>query len=141
MTVRIRRRALVVDDDRSMVRSLTDVLRLKGWDVTSAFTGKDAVAAASDPIGYVRSDGVTSILYRDANGHIQELFLSGGTWGKADLTAIAGAPAASDGKLFGHVRSDGINQVVFRSSGDQHIYALWLANGTWLKADLTPNGS
>lgn len=47
MNVRIRRRALVVDDDRSMVRSLTDVLRLKGWDVTSAYTGKDAVAAAS----------------------------------------------------------------------------------------------
>ena len=45
--VRIRRRALIVDDDRAMVRSLTDVLRLKGWDVTGAYTGADAVAAAS----------------------------------------------------------------------------------------------
>jgi len=42
----IRRRALVVDDDRSMVRTLTDVLRLRGWDVTGAYTGSAAVEAA-----------------------------------------------------------------------------------------------
>ena len=37
------RRALVVDDDRSMVKTLKDVLSLKGWDVTVAYTGKEAV--------------------------------------------------------------------------------------------------
>lgn len=47
MNVRIRRRALIVDDDRAMVRSLTDVLRLKGWDVTGAYSGSDAVVAAN----------------------------------------------------------------------------------------------
>ena len=41
------RRALVVDDDRFMVKTLSDVLRLKGWDVTSAFSGSSAVEAAS----------------------------------------------------------------------------------------------
>ena len=40
------RRALVVDDDRAMVRTLTDVLRLNGWSVTPAFDGREAVAAA-----------------------------------------------------------------------------------------------
>lgn len=40
------RRALVVDDDRAMVRTLSDVLRLNGWAVTSAFDGREAVAAA-----------------------------------------------------------------------------------------------
>jgi two-component system, NtrC family, response regulator HydG len=42
------RRALVVDDDRVMVRTLSDVLRLNGWSVTPAFDGREAVAAAND---------------------------------------------------------------------------------------------
>jgi DNA-binding NtrC family response regulator len=42
------RRALVVDDDRAMVRTLSDVLRLNGWAVTPAFDGQEAVAAAHD---------------------------------------------------------------------------------------------
>lgn len=41
----IKRRALVVDDDRSMVKTLADVLTLKGWDVSTAFDGRAAVAA------------------------------------------------------------------------------------------------
>lgn len=41
------RRALVVDDDRSMVKTLSDVLSLKGWEVTTAFDGESAVQAAS----------------------------------------------------------------------------------------------
>lgn len=38
------RRVLVVDDDRFMVKTLADVLRLKGWDVSMAYDGNDAVA-------------------------------------------------------------------------------------------------
>jgi DNA-binding NtrC family response regulator len=41
------RRALVVDDDRSLVRTLADVLRFKGWQVSSAYTGIDAVNAVA----------------------------------------------------------------------------------------------
>jgi DNA-binding NtrC family response regulator len=40
-------RALVVDDDRTMVKTLADVLRMKGWEVTSAYSGAEAVEAAS----------------------------------------------------------------------------------------------
>ena len=40
------RRALVVDDDRTMVKTLTDVLSLTGWEVTGAYSGKDAVEKA-----------------------------------------------------------------------------------------------
>jgi DNA-binding NtrC family response regulator len=39
-------RALVVDDDRSMVKTLSDVLRLKGWEVASAYSGDAAVEVA-----------------------------------------------------------------------------------------------
>jgi DNA-binding NtrC family response regulator len=39
------KRALIVDDDRFMVRTLSDVLRLKGWTVETAYTGAEAVNA------------------------------------------------------------------------------------------------
>lgn len=42
------RRVLVVDDDRFMVKTLTDVLRLKGWEVASAYNGHDAVARLAE---------------------------------------------------------------------------------------------
>lgn len=42
------RRALVVDDDRSMVRTLSDVLSLKGWQVTTAYSGREAVEKSQE---------------------------------------------------------------------------------------------
>lgn len=42
------RRALVVDDDRSMVRTLSDILQLNGWEVRPAYSGTTAVQAAAD---------------------------------------------------------------------------------------------
>ena len=42
------RRALVVDDDRSSVKTLTDVLSLQGWQVTQAFSGKEAVEKSAE---------------------------------------------------------------------------------------------
>ncbi|HEX7937450.1 MAG TPA: response regulator [Gemmatimonadaceae bacterium] len=43
----MKRRALVVDDDRSLVKTLSDVLALKGWDVTTATNGTAAVNAVA----------------------------------------------------------------------------------------------
>jgi DNA-binding NtrC family response regulator len=40
------RRALVVDDDRAMVNTLTDILHLNGWQVQPAYSGEMAVRAA-----------------------------------------------------------------------------------------------
>ena len=41
------RRILVVDDDRQMVRTLSDILRLHKWDVHGAHSGEEAVAAVA----------------------------------------------------------------------------------------------
>lgn len=41
------KRALVVDDDRSMVKTLTDILALEGWEVCPAYSGEMAVRAAT----------------------------------------------------------------------------------------------
>lgn len=39
------RRVLVVDDDRQMVRTLTDIVRLQGWNPDGAYSGEEAVEA------------------------------------------------------------------------------------------------
>ena len=39
------RRILVVDDDRQMVRTLCDILRLRGWDAEGRFSGEEGVEA------------------------------------------------------------------------------------------------
>lgn len=39
------RRVLVVDDDVEMVRTLSDILRLRGWSPDVAYSGEEAVAA------------------------------------------------------------------------------------------------
>src|SRR2546428_12086911 len=39
------RRVLVVDDDRQMVRTLCDLLRLREWQPDAAYSGKEAAAA------------------------------------------------------------------------------------------------
>jgi DNA-binding NtrC family response regulator len=52
-------RALVVDDDQAMVRTLSDVLRLQGWEVQTAHNGAAAVqasAAAAEPFDVVLMD-------------------------------------------------------------------------------------
>lgn len=49
------RRALVVDDDRTMVKTLCDVLRLHGWEADGVFSGEAAIEA-------VRQTGYTVVL-------------------------------------------------------------------------------
>ena len=44
---RQKNRIVVVDDDRELVQSITDILSGEGWDVTAAYTGKEAVELAS----------------------------------------------------------------------------------------------
>ncbi len=49
--------ALVVDDDRGMVRTLMDVLGLRGWSVDAAHSGEEALAAVGErPYGVVLMD-------------------------------------------------------------------------------------
>lgn len=38
------RRILVVDDDRAMVKTLCDIFRMRGWEPSAAYSGKEAVA-------------------------------------------------------------------------------------------------
>jgi DNA-binding NtrC family response regulator len=51
------RRALVVDDDKAMVKTLSDILQLNGWQVRPAYSGETAVrAAVNEPFDVVLMD-------------------------------------------------------------------------------------
>jgi DNA-binding NtrC family response regulator len=41
------KRILIVDDDRQMVRTLSDILRLRGWEVDGVFSGEEGVDAVA----------------------------------------------------------------------------------------------
>src|SRR5215510_1071332 len=69
-----------------------------------------SAASAGELTGYVRSDGVNSVLHRDSLNHVQEIF--GPPWSHDDLTALTGAPVAS-GKPAAYVRSDGSTRSCF----------------------------
>jgi two-component system response regulator HydG len=48
-------KVLVVDDDRRMVRTICDILKLKGYEVESAYSGEEAV-------GKVKLGGLDCVL-------------------------------------------------------------------------------
>jgi hypothetical protein len=104
------------------------------WADLSAITGSpDAI---SDPYGYVRSDGISTVVYTGSDHHIHDLRLETG-WIWADLTDIASAPTAAGGRPVAYVRGDGINTIVYKGMPAQggYIYELRLDNG-WKWANL-----
>jgi len=62
--------------------------------ITGAVPATGSSNLSSDPAGYVRSDGVNSVVYCGWGYHIYELYLTGGNWQTGDLSALAGAPFA-----------------------------------------------
>jgi two-component system response regulator HydG len=43
----VNRRILVVDDDRTMVRTLCDIFRLRGWEPDGVYSGEEAIEAGN----------------------------------------------------------------------------------------------
>jgi murine toxin len=104
-------------------------------DLTAAANSAADSAIAGDPAGYVRSDGIASVVYRGANKHIYELYLRNDVWAQFDMSATVAAPAAA-GNPAGYVRADGTNAVVYRGENN-HIYELYLEPGSWRYRDLS----
>ncbi len=97
-----------------------------------------APPAAGDAFGYVTPfDNTARVLYRGLLGAVHELYLPpGGHWTHADLTLLAGAPAAA-GTPTGYVTPDKTARVVYTAM-DRSIHELYLQpGGHWTHADLT----
>jgi hypothetical protein len=116
---------------------LKRVGREKSWRFGDLTEKTGAPTASGSPVGYVRSDGINSVVYRGHDGHIYEVYLSGGAWQYVDITAAAGAPnAASSPDGSEGLEDIGVNRVVYRGS-DNNVYGLYLYGGEWSFENLT----
>jgi hypothetical protein len=107
-----------------------------GWGHIDLTFATGAPAAVGEPFAYFfTAQGTEHVNYRDAQGHICELWWDG-SWHFNDLTAATGAPiAASDphGYVFD---SQGTQHVNYRGA-DNHVYELWDDGTAWHFNDLT----
>jgi hypothetical protein len=99
-----------------------------GQDDLSGFAGTPE--ASGEPFAwFTASEDTHRIVYRATNNHIYELFWNGvaPVQGR-DLTALSGAPLATDNITGGHNPGDNTHHVIFRS-GDNKLHELWYYPG------------
>jgi hypothetical protein len=129
--------AIVYVDHSGHIQDLTEAKGASSWSVWDMTSGTGAPPAATDvaPVGYVRADGVSSVVYVDQNRHVHEMTLPvGGTWSTADLSNMTGATAAMS-SLRAYSRGDGVSAIVYLdSAGSVHEISL---SGTWSHANIT----
>jgi len=95
------------------------------------------IANAGSPTGFDRSDGISSVPYRNPSGVVKELFLIGQQWQPpTDFSAspVLAPNAASD--VAGYVRAENSSTIVYRAA-DNDIHELFLSIGFWSHADLS----
>ena len=110
-----------------------------------AASGISPQANAADLAAYRRSDGDSSVVYRELDNDIHEIYLcavndsecrKGGDYHSWDPSALTGAPPAA-GDPAAYVRWDDLNSMVYRGS-DNHIHELTTPGGSiWQTADLS----
>jgi hypothetical protein len=92
------------------------------------------------PAAYVRSDGISAVVYTDLFFFVEALSLTSSGWAPTPLSSLPFAPFAL-GNPHGYVRDDGINAVVYLDI-DRHITELrpgssGPSSSPWLPADLS----
>lgn len=104
-------------------------------DVTASTGGPNV--ASGTPIAMA---GPGDFYYLDSNGHVREItLLSNGNWApwnNADITVLAGAPAAATGSQLTTYSTSTGNTYLFYINSSQSVEALWY-NGNWNGQDLT----
>src|SRR5262249_14462439 len=108
-------------------------------DLTAITGGPEsfyAIAIAFDPLW----NGTRTHYVSYPEGHVHELFVSGGHWQDADLTALTACPTVFQ---FGNAIvlvavSPGISTPYFYCGPDDgHVHELFLHGNQWQDADLT----
>lgn len=111
------------------------------WKQADLSAQVGAPDAASHPFAYVtaiESDPTPRVIHQGQSGDVIELRLEGGSWKKADLSQLAGAPGAQGTVCAGVTHAGGtlVARVIYRAD-DDHVYEVRLEDGSWKKADLT----
>ena len=60
-----------------------------GWGTGDLTAATGAPSASSDPSAYLRGDDISAIVFRTADNHVHELFLTS-RWGTGDLSVASG---------------------------------------------------
>lgn len=111
---------------------------------------KYPVAADSDPMGYVRHDGVNAVVYTGTDHYIHEQSLWSGRWCPDNLSTyqnVPAPPAAPSAKPWAYKTGDntGNTSAVLYRGQDPYtgqytrIYQLELTGGTWQLQDVFAN--
>lgn len=108
-------------------------------DVTAAGNAPLAVSGTHLAVDTNTAAGSDDVFYPTSDGHIHELFWSGGVWKTLDVTSAAAAPAAVSGSpLTAQIDSVANNiEEVFYLGSDQHVHQLWFGSGIWHTTDVT----
>ena len=120
------------------IRSLYWTTGAVGVDDLSGVAGTPA--AAGDPVAYyTRHDDTNQVVYRAGNGHLYEIYWPGvaavAGW---DLTAVAGAPAATGNPAAYYSAGTNTKHVIYRSA-DGRLHEIWWVpgGGTPAHVDIT----
>jgi len=92
-------------------------------------------AAVGDPVAYVRTDTVESVLFRNSFGSIMEL-TNPTAWQLWNLTSVTGAAASVTSPAVYH-RKDGYNAVLFETVANHAGELYFKRGGTWSDGDIT----
>lgn len=107
------------------------------WSDLSNFASGSPALAAGTPAGYLRSDGVNAVVYRNASGGgLTELSIGPGDtqWSALSLPN-GGFQAASDPVAF--ERAFANNAVMYRSTGNQIVQISAPVRGAWTASNLS----
>jgi hypothetical protein len=98
------------------------VLDRSGESATPAAAGQPAACV-------IRGLGVQNIAYRDASGHLHELWRDAqGATGRTDLTANAAAPSAAAAP-FAYVDPTTNSEILLYRGGDNNVHSLYWSTG------------
>lgn len=97
-----------------------------------------AQSADLNPMGYVRDDGLSSVVTATVGSEVLQVVLEPGGWAADSLTAGTSTDVASS--PFGYLRHDGVDAVVFRATNN-HLYELTFNGSEWDSWNLTSTAS
>jgi hypothetical protein len=119
----------------SLYTNVTGAHTQAGW--TGALHYGASTGNSNQVVGYLRSDGYSSVLHKAIDGGLHEIYRKGGNWNHGSLPLMAGEPIA--GRLSAYRRADGINAVLYRSTHGR-VIEVALASDGWHAAALTDAG-
>ncbi|MGA8027522.1 MAG: hypothetical protein WB992_10265, partial [Bryobacteraceae bacterium] len=107
-----------------------DLTTIAGGTEVSAGSG---LVSILDPV-----HSTVRVYYIGSDQHVHELFLTGGLWQAADLTALTGTGKAAANSMFANLYDPLYDALrTYYIGADQHVHELFFSGDVWHDGDLT----